>query len=141
MEGALYLLCMEQRSRITLPKTFLLQRRSLCIPFTQILTFSQSLKNLYIVKPEWITESVSSGKRLNESSFSLFSAKNPIQSMLVSRSNRFHRFLSSKIGFKRVIHTPACLFKKPIPLDGSNQTRLTRFGRFPLFGSKSTSSS
>ena len=78
--------------------------------FCYDITGCQSLKNLYIVKPEWITESVSSGKRLNESSFSLFSAKNPIQSMLVSRSNRFHRFLSSKIGFKRVIHTPTCLF-------------------------------
>lgn len=137
----MYLLCMEQRSLITLPKTFLLQRRNLCIFFTQFLTISQSLKNLYIVKPEWITESVSSGKRLNESSFSLFSAKNPIQSMLASRSNRLHRFLSSKIGSKRVIHTPTCLFKKPIPPDGSNQTRLTRFGRFPLLGSKPTSSS
>ena len=141
MEEALYLLCTEQRSPIILPKTYLLQRRSLCIPCTQILIRSQSLKNLYIVKPEWITESVSSGKRLNESSFSLFSAKNTIQSMHISTWNRLHRFLSSKIAPKRILHTPTCLFKKPIPLDGSNQTWLARFGCLPLFRSKSTSSS
>ena len=43
-----------------------------------ILLFSQSKRNLYIVKPEWITDSVKAGKRLRETTYSLIRLENGI---------------------------------------------------------------
>lgn len=39
-------------------------------------------RDLYVVKPEWITDSVKEGKRLNETAYSLIRAQNGIDSIV-----------------------------------------------------------
>lgn len=41
-------------------------------------------RDLYVVKPEWITDSVKEGKRLNETTYSLIRAQSGIDSIFCS---------------------------------------------------------
>lgn len=74
---------MVQKSHIILSKTFHLQKGKPCFYFSKNIMHSQSMKNLFVVTPDWIIQSVSSGKRLNEYAFSLFNSQSTIFSIAI----------------------------------------------------------
>ena len=81
----------------------------------------QTKKDLYVVTPEWIVESVHIGKRWSEVSFSLFTDNNGIPFSMQSR-------LEEVGATKKALDTGACAISKPLSPDGRVQERVTGVG-------------
>lgn len=55
----------------------------ICI-VSMVCSYRKTKRDLYVVKPEWITDSVKEGKRLNETTYSLILAQSGIDSIFCS---------------------------------------------------------
>lgn len=52
----------------------------------RMMIHSQKKNDIYVVTPDWIVESVNAGKRMSESSFSLFAESHGIPGACKSRA-------------------------------------------------------